>query len=804
VSVEVSPAAASASARPFTIAVRRCKGCSREWPARMGTCSACAVSLGPTIDVPCLRMVAPPGPPPSEPVLAVVLAIELVRREATGGDGWAAAAWEELLELGADGLLRTGAPAGTPVLAWPLARGGLETAAEFAIRVEEAWPRGLNGRLERRGSIAIGVFGGASPGSAVVRDAERLALSAWPGQWLCGTEVARRLEPRYRFGGTGTTPRWPMPSAGPTRSFAGRLDPPRMPSAINGERPGLVLGREAERRRILAELRRPTRRRVLLVSADAGGGKSYLLRSALADAGLEPRAGIAFPPLGGGRAEPVEALLEELDADGGITRGGDALGVRLGAAASSAAREEPALIVVDDVHWADPDSLAALRSAILASDPRAPLIWLLVARTAELGRLRALGALADIGIELPPLHGEDRVRLLEARLGEAPPVLAAHVREGEERGNPLYLEHLAAFLAEGADSEEAALPGDVHEAILARLERLGERARELTRWEYRGLGPARRLEELEGEVGDWLDRLETSDLADLATIGRYLGKLRQVDFELVLARSILRMPVATSRRLAQAIERLAAASTDALLDYLRVMAADGRATQAAAEAESAAGRAEAALRLADAEALLAFAVGHAREPGKLLCRRGDVALALGSPELALASYDRARVLGERGAALERRIARAEAIGGAVEEASGRLERALGGSADAKEEVDLRLDLSRLRGEQPPPVGGAASSARRRRRARVAALARPGDHLLASAAVGWLSLEGDPATSAAELVETAELAAQGDVVVAGLQAGAEEAARALANHRALALLRGADPDVARRTFLHAEV
>ncbi|HVW47500.1 MAG TPA: AAA family ATPase [Solirubrobacterales bacterium] len=801
-SVGVPPEAASASARRFTIAVRRCKRCAREWPARMDTCSSCAVSLGPPIEVSCLRMVAPSGPPPPEPILAAVLAIELVRREATTGGAWVASAWEQLLELGARGLLHAGAPAGTPVLAWPLARGGLEAAAEFAIRVDREWPRELRGRFERRGAIAVGVFAGSE--SAVVRHAERLALSAWPGQWLCGTEVARRLEPRYRFGGTGATPRWAMSSPGPTRSFVGRLDPPRMPSAIHGERPGLVLGREAERRRILAELRRPAGRRILLVSAEAGGGKSYLLRSVLADAGLEPRAGIAFPPLGGGPAEPMEALLEELDADGGTARDGDALGVRLGAVASAAARESPALIVVDDVHWADPASLAALRAAILTSDPRAPVIWLLVARTAELGRLRALSALADVGIELPPLRGEDRVRLLEARLGEVPPVLAAHVREGEERGNPLYLEHLAAFLAEGGGADGAILPGDLHEAILARLERLGDRARDLTRWEYRVLGPERQLEELEREVGDWLDRLETSDLADLTTIGRYLGKLRQVDFQLVLARAILGMPVPTSRRLSQAIERLAAASTDALLDYLHVMATGGRATQAAAEAESAAGRAEAALRLADAERLLAFAIGHGREPGKLLCRRGDVALALGSPGAALISYERARRSGERGPALERRVARAEAGTGEVEAAISRLERALGRSSNVDDEADLRLDLARLRGERPPPLVRPAPPGRRRRQARVAALASPADTASVSTAANWLCLEGDPVASSAELVETGALVARAGVAIGGLQAGAEEAARTLGSARALALLRGADPDLARRTFLHAEV
>jgi hypothetical protein len=66
-------------------------------------------------------------------------------------------------------------------------------------------------------------------------------------------------------------------------------------------------------------------------------------------------------------------------------------------------------------------------------------------------------------------------------------------------------------------------------------------------------------------------------VADLKTIGRYLARLRAADFELVVARSLLGMPVPANRRLAWAVERLAAASTDALLDYLEEVASDGRA-----------------------------------------------------------------------------------------------------------------------------------------------------------------------------------------------------------------------------------
>jgi len=115
-----------------------------------------------------------------------------------------------------------------------------------------------------------------------------------------------------------------------------------------------------------------------------------------------------------------------------------------------------------------------------------------------------------------------------------------------------------------------------------------------------------------------------------------------------------------------------------------------------------------------------------------------------------------------------------------------------------------LDLCRLRDERPPPLGHPASPGRRRRQARVTALAAPRDIALVGAAARWLCLEGDPMASAAELVEVGALAAFGDVAIIGLQEGVEDAARALANPRALTSLQGGDAELCRRTFLHAEV
>ena len=165
-----------------------------------------------------------------------------------------------------------------------------------------------------------------------------------------------------------------------------------------------------------------------------------------------------------------------------------------------------------------------LRHAISATAHDVPLAWILSTRSAAVTRLGSLVELADLRVELPPLDPADRAALLAERLGELPEAIRAHVACHAERGNPLYLDHLAEAIGEGCAND--ALPGTLHEAVLARLDALVTCARELARWPLRSTDPRRELEALEQQLGDWLDRLETSDVADLATIGRYLARLR--------------------------------------------------------------------------------------------------------------------------------------------------------------------------------------------------------------------------------------------------------------------------------------
>ena len=790
--------------RPFRIEVRRCRRCDREWPGYLSECKECAAALGEARLIPCERLSPRLAGEPGTPYLAVVLALELSRRNPSTESGWAADMWAAVAPRIAAPRITSG-PAGSIVAAWPLeSNESVVAAAELALDVRALLHSVRQSDVELRGSIVLGVSDGMAPHPGrVERISERMALAAASGQLLVTPEVVSRIQDRFELRPAGIVARWRMPDPGVHRALVTRLVPPVLPSAVRGEAPAFVLGRDTERRRLLATLRAAAsgRRRVLLVCAPAGGGKSYLLRRVLADGEVELAAGIAFSPLGSHPLAPVRRLLTQLGSTGDET-GVERLGETLARAAEERARIRPVAIVIDDLHWASRDDLAALHTAIAASDRQAPLAWILSARTAALPSLVRLLELVDVTVEPRPLKPQDRVALLAHRLGEVGERVARHVVDQPERGNPLYLEHLAASIAEGTPLD--VLPGSLHEAVLTRLDAIIGRAHRLAHWTNRRFRPEHDLEALEEEVSDWLDRLETSDIADLSTIGRYLARLRAVDFELVVARGILRMPIVANRRLAQAIERLSAASTDALLDYLADVADDGQARRAADEAETAADRAELALRLSDAERLIGFACRHDPRRHELERRRGDLALALGRPGDALEAYQTATPEGDPPGELLRRIARCEALLDHPELASARLESLLSQEGLAAAEVCAAgLDLARINGRTPSLPDGRQPAGLRRQEARAEAWADPGASQSARRAASLLVLSDEPAACAAELIDTAAICRLAGVEIGQLQPFAEQAARLIGSTRAIRILETTEVDEGRRTFLHWE-
>jgi DNA-binding SARP family transcriptional activator len=137
------------------------------------------------------------------------------------------------------------------------------------------------------------------------------------------------------------------------------------------------------------------------------------------------------------------------------------------------AARRPVLLVLDDVHWADADSLSLLRH-VARSGPRRRLLALLCARSAELepavahtlAELRREAPLVDV--ELAGLD-EDAVAALMARRTGASDRESARRYRARSGGNPLFLDELLR-----AGREVAGPPAGVREAIARRLAQLGD------------------------------------------------------------------------------------------------------------------------------------------------------------------------------------------------------------------------------------------------------------------------------------------------------------------------------------------
>lgn len=176
---------------------------------------------------------------------------------------------------------------------------------------------------------------------------------------------------------------------------------------------------------------------------------------------------------------------------------GDALHQRIIQAAGrliqAAAERRPLVLVWDDLHWADPSSLALL-DGLLPLTEEGPLLLLLLYRPLRQNRVWALhekmaafSAASRQVIELKPLSAAEGGQLLDNLLG--PETLPDKVRQlilAKAEGNPFYLEEVIRSLidrgmmtmtADGgwqaaADISEISLPDTLQGVIMARVDGL--------------------------------------------------------------------------------------------------------------------------------------------------------------------------------------------------------------------------------------------------------------------------------------------------------------------------------------------
>ncbi|MDQ3943589.1 MAG: AAA family ATPase [Actinomycetota bacterium] len=277
----------------------------------------------------------------------------------------------------------------------------------------------------------------------------------------------------------------------------------------------------------------------------------------------------------------------------------------------SLGREQPTVLVFEDLHWADP-SLLDLVESLAGRARESPVLLLALARP-QLFEARpgwGGGLTSSTLLELHDLSPADSAELVASLLpGITDPAIVDTLLE-RGGGNPLFLEELAASLLERAGEPMASLPAGVKAIIAARLDALPVAERQLLLdasvvgkifW----TGALRALGGNGQRTAD-LDRLEARDLVRRQVSSRIEGD-DEFSFKHILIREVAYATLpkaarrsrhgavarfleeATGERAAESASLLAhhwreAGDTDRAVDYLLVAAE--RAAQAWAKGEA--------------------------------------------------------------------------------------------------------------------------------------------------------------------------------------------------------------------------
>ena len=514
----------------------------------------------------------------------------------------------------------------------------------------------------------------------------------------------------------------PAPGA-PTPAGA----PPPLPPALAASRPPMI-GREAELDVLAAAAAEAGAGalRLVLVAGDPGIGKTTLARAAAlraADAGATVLYGrcdedgiVPYEPwiqvaghavahasparlarLAAGVGPELARLAPELrrripdlapplqaEPDTERWRLFDALGGLL----DDVARERPAVVVLDDLHWADRSTLLLLRH-LLRGRPHARILVIGTYREVELAPDGPLaGAIADLRREhlftplaLAGLSEPEVAALVARRRGADPDPAFVRVLHEETEGNPFFAEEVLRNLPEpGAELDaEGRLTGDgvpqgVREAVGRRLGRLSPPVRELL-GRAAVIGREFELEVLElvaGEPGDallaLLEEAIDAQVIEEVGVGRYsflhaliratlydgLSLTRRARLHLQIGQALEALRMDGERppygELAHHFRVAAAGELDRVADY------SARAARQALEQlayEEAAGHARRALKALDA--------GPPGDPG----RRIELQLALGEAEARSGDSERARAAFAAAAVLARRTGDAAGMASAA-------------------------------------------------------------------------------------------------------------------------------------------
>jgi class 3 adenylate cyclase/tetratricopeptide (TPR) repeat protein len=395
----------------------------------------------------------------------------------------------------------------------------------------------LNKRLEQERGVQLSIRTGVNTGEVVAGDpsaaqafvsgdavnvAKRLEAAAAPGEILIGTETQRLVRDAALVE--------------PVEDLAlkGKVEPIsawRLVAVLQGA-PAFIRRFDAplvDREHELATLRRAFERaaadrtgHLFTILGVAGVGKSRLLHELVADVGegttvlrgqcLPYGDGITFWPLSGivrtaaaidrtvspdvARARIAELLEGDPESERVVERLAAAMGLEdrpLPAEETfwaarrlleALARERPVLVVIDDLHWAEPTFLDLVEH--LGDRARDAAIVLVCLARPELLELRPAWAGGQVNATtmlLEPLSDEESELLIRNLLGgvDPEPAMSRTIVEVAD-GNPLFLEEiLAMLLDEGAlERQEPTdgavptirVPPTIQAVLTARLDRL--------------------------------------------------------------------------------------------------------------------------------------------------------------------------------------------------------------------------------------------------------------------------------------------------------------------------------------------
>jgi class 3 adenylate cyclase/tetratricopeptide (TPR) repeat protein len=407
----------------------------------------------------------------------------------------------------------------------------LEDHAERALHTALAMQRRLTelfaGRLELRIGVNTGdvVVGRPREGSSFVTGdavnvAARLEQAAAPGEILVGERTVAAARGAFEFDAPVTVEAKGKPEGVVTRRLVRALSLMR-PRGVSGL--GLAfVGRDQELEllcgayRAAVQERRP---RLMTIVGDAGVGKTRLARelwqllseqepAPLRRTGrcLSYGAGTTYWALGEVlkehlgllESDPPELALERLG-------GREILGLALGLDVvrhlhplaardrfqdtwaeflTEVASNRPAVVLIEDVHWADDQLLDLLESVV--ADARGPLLVITTARPELLERRPGWSARAGGQVvELEPLSPDDSVRMLDDLLAGVLPADLRKLVVDRADGNPFFVEELLGVMIDRgvlvrekgewtlhALPHEFSVPDSIHAVLAARIDLL--------------------------------------------------------------------------------------------------------------------------------------------------------------------------------------------------------------------------------------------------------------------------------------------------------------------------------------------